>query len=441
MLAFVQGGRDNHRRGGIQDRPAAKPDGRPARRDLAEAPAALARVVGNRAFGAMIARNGPGKSDNLPVPHTQFGPDGELLSPLAEGVAPMPFIRHFAQPSTEGKKNLDFEQSGTQKMVPSAKDLIYLGAVMDPTSSLFVEAWRGLTANQVWALIAADYKAFTQRARDVEACEHRLDELNERGAKYVNADLPDIFDYMREGMRLATNLALSKPPPGDAEPAKDAKTLEELLMEDKDGRFRNVWETQASQASASYTHRGGVEERMGYGSALKRTAGKFFDFFGTDNTFEMEPTSRPSTKDPDEMPKYAALIPQNQPAGVAYRYGKTVFYWKPALRSHTTHTAGDSWSSMFVDRSIITYAGGSASWRRIQRGLHRVADPRATQLGRCRGDCGQLGTAGPGRSSVRELRHRRGKKHGREVDQVPRQQAVRLQGRARSTHGAGGESG
>jgi hypothetical protein len=102
------------------------------RRDAWAPVVALARKVGNRAFTTIVPRDKPGAAGTAPLSASSFGPRGELQTPLAEGVTPMPFIGHVEQPPTEGRKSLDFEQAGTQKMVPTARDLESVRVVMSP---------------------------------------------------------------------------------------------------------------------------------------------------------------------------------------------------------------------------------------------------------------------------------------------------------------------
>jgi Protein of unknown function (DUF3626) len=149
-----------------------------------------------------------------------------------------------------------------------------------------------------------------------------------------------------------------------------------MFIADEDGRFKNVWETGTSQASADFSQRGGVEERFGYAAALKRTEGTPLGYIGgrfatvndparaTPQTSEGLPTSEfaelaergnayrrrlqeetPNYLQPREMPKYAAAVGNSQEYGVSARYGSSVIYWKRDLGWRTTRTPGDSWSN------------------------------------------------------------------------------------------------
>ena len=99
--------------------------------------------------------------------------------------------------------------------------------------------------------------------------------------------------------------------------------------------FKNVWTTGASQASVELGRRGGVKESMGYGHVLRRSTG---------NLLKQEKEATFNPIDTTELPKYAALVTDYQPHGVAARYGASVVYWKKNIRNRITHTPGDSWN-------------------------------------------------------------------------------------------------
>lgn len=247
-------------------------------------------------------------------------------------------------------------QEGTQKMVPSGKDIEQLKDMLDPQSDSFRPEWEGLTPSQAWSLLAAEKKGAIQEPEDKKRAIKRLKGLNEQfkttyptaPGRKTNSVLEKIASHIAS-RPIATNFNLSAPPAAnrmsEEEIRSAPKTLADILMEDKDGEFRSVWETGKSQASADMHSRAGVEEMFGYGSAVGRKTGRYQDLMDTSSTF--------SPKDPGEMPKYAALVSSNQKSGVAPRYGASIIYWKEEVRSRSTHTPGDSWG-MFGGRHFTS---------------------------------------------------------------------------------------
>lgn len=255
------------------------------------------------------------------------------------GAQPMPFAAQDAMRNPN--------QDGTQALVPSAKDLMELKNYLDYDHELFRPEWAKLTESQAWALLAAEKKGEIQKPADTTRAITRLKDLNQfKNVTYPTGDeqLEAILERVAEHISsrpIASNFNLTAPPAANRmtneELASAPKTLAELLMEDKDHLFRTVWETKKSQASDEMHVRAGIEERMGYGAAVGRKSGKYQDQMDKDSTFEPD--------DPSEMPKYAALVSENQKAGVAPRYGASIIYWKDKLRSRVTHTPGDSWGT------------------------------------------------------------------------------------------------
>lgn len=279
--------------------------------------------------------------------------------PVVEDATPMSFIDNPLENPT---------QEGTQRLVASAKDLMDVKALQE----LYPDRYGRLTPNQVWVLVAAERKGQAQHDRAMARAAKRLKELNlEHKTKYTAEDLPIILDGIRK-RRLATNYFLSSPPGGNRETGATGPTLLEQLMADKEGQFRNVWETGTSQASADFSQRGGVEEKFGYAAALKRTKGKPLNNIGGRFATEADPPlpakepiggafeelaqrgddylrrlreETPNYLRPQEMPKYAAAVGEKQAYGVSGRYGSAVFRWKTDIGWRTTRTPGDSWSN------------------------------------------------------------------------------------------------
>jgi hypothetical protein len=264
---------------------------------------------------------------------------GDALNIVITGGSKMHFSQHPMDNPT---------QEGTQKMIPSAKDLEELKNMMNTESQEFRKGWDKLTPSQAWALLAAEKKGEIQVPKDKERVLKRLRELNEEfktsyptTGEDANSVIAQIGKYISSRL-IASNFNLNAPPGAnrmsDEEIDKAPKSLAQLLMEDKDGEFRQVWESGTSQASADLFSRGAVEEQFGYAAAVGRRGGQY-----------QNPQDRSASFAPDnksEMPKYAALVSHNQLMGVAPRYGASIIYWKETLRSRVTHTPGDSWGNM-----------------------------------------------------------------------------------------------
>lgn len=291
-------------------------------------------------------------------------------------------------------------QAGTQRMVPTAVDLMDVKALQD----LRPEIYGKMSPNQVWALVAGERKGQLLAARDDAKAAARLLELNDTfGTTYRAKHLPAILDALRN-RRLATNYHLNQAP-GAFLGGEGTTTLLDQLIGDPEGLFRNVWETGASQASTKLSSRGGVEEGFGYAFALKRVAGPplvkddanafrtedgttKFDLQGLPDDAALDRAARrkitkqderllgdvadqrrraaeyldamrqemPSHLDPSEMPKYAAAVGESQPFGVAARYGSSVIYWKKQVDQRSTRTPGDSWSGV-AHQGALSFVG------------------------------------------------------------------------------------
>lgn len=230
-----------------------------------------------------------------------------------------------------------------QSMVPGAKDIAAVQRKLQDVDGI-------RTPSQAWALAGAEKKGEDEQALYRAKAIERLKELNaEWGTSYKVSELDAIMQTLVSG-RISTNYFLSKAPGANTEAPQDPTApkptpLVKLLM--GSDNFKNVWETGKSQASTDLKRRGGVEEAMGYGTALKRTE-------GTAQTVSKSDASRFEPADKGEMPKYAAVTSGHQKDGVAPRYGDSIVIWKESLRNRVTHTPGDSWSKSMQGVDYLT---------------------------------------------------------------------------------------
>jgi hypothetical protein len=282
------------------------------------------------------------------------------------------------------------DQIGTQHMVAGASDLVDVKALQER----FPDRYGKLTANQVWVLLAAHRKGEAQHERDMQRSAERLAAINQQfGTTYTVEHLPAILKALRE-RRLASNFFFSLPPGGNRDVTKTGDTLLDILIADKEGRFRNVWETGTSQASPDLSQRGGVEENFGYAFALKRTAGKPLSKLGGTFASAADPVRQPEGEfsedgqayllklreeapnylQPREMPKYGAAVGQTQEFGVSSRYGPSVVYWKTDVQWRSTRTPGDSWSQD-PRQSALFFVGAN-----FPEGVFANADPTVARL-------------------------------------------------------------
>jgi len=231
-------------------------------------------------------------------------------------------------------RKMDFAE---QYMVPQASDLSGVEHTMQNVDGIS-------TPNQAWALEGAEKKGTDELPVNRIAALDRLAELAQKwGVPYGPDDLDPILKYLAAGT-LATNYTFDAAPGANTNTSKGEQTkLMDLLM--NNDNFKNVWETGASQASDDLGRRGGVEEQMGYSAALNRKGGKehTVGFAGKKDDAD---GSKFDPENPDEMPKYAALIDDDQKDGVALRYGKSFVIWKDKVRERVTHTPKDSWGTL-----------------------------------------------------------------------------------------------
>lgn len=210
-----------------------------------------------------------------------------------------------------------------------------------------------LTPSQAWALVGAEMQGESTKDVHLPKAKERWKKLiAEWNVGYDEDDLDEVMDYIRDGgaLKIATQYRLEKPisvnDGGSNAQAPKNVPLAKLIMQ---SGFRNMWETGVSQASASRSQRGGVEERMGYQSALKRTGGKLqedaYKAQQGDNVFDPE--------HPEEMPRYAGLVSEVQTKGVGTRYGSSYIIWKDEVHDRVTHTPGDSWNT--GDAGVINF--------------------------------------------------------------------------------------
>jgi hypothetical protein len=236
-----------------------------------------------------------------------------------------------------------------QEMVPSASDTLAVGDRFHTTDRL-------KTHTQAWALVGAEMKGGDELPLNRLLALERLKKLNVQwGTGYTDLDLDDICKHLVGG-KIATNYFLDAAPGANLELGVDEgppKTpLKDLLM--GSATFKNLWEIGKSQASADKGKRGGIEEQMGYSTALNRKSGLAHSYAysagrGPDEDRPDVTPIDPSVFEPEdasEMPKYAAVISEAQRDGVAARYGNSFFIWKDSLRERVTHTPGDSWNQL-----------------------------------------------------------------------------------------------
>lgn len=227
-----------------------------------------------------------------------------------------------------------------QNLVPSAKDMGGIEHRLDNTEGIQTES-------QAWSLEAADKKGEDELALSRLKALQRLEELNSKyNTSYKETDLDKILKHLASG-KIATNYNFNEAPGANRDVSAVGKTpLMDLMM--KSDHFKNVWETGTSQASTDRAKRGGVEERMGYSSPLKRTAGTPHTYVSTkDGAFD------PGDKS-EEMPKYAAVIGDEQKDGVALRFGRSYVIWKESVRERITHTPKDSWNQLLEGVDCFT---------------------------------------------------------------------------------------
>jgi hypothetical protein len=236
---------------------------------------------------------------------------------------------------TFGKK-MTFDE---QRMVPQTKDFGDITAKIKQLKTQDL-AMTELTPSQAWALVAANTRGELNEFANYERAARRLREFNEKWhTSYGVPDLALTFEYMVEKTRIATQYRMEQVPGQQQGITAGGTPLYRLLMQ---SGFKNVWETGTSQASNERDKRGAVEEQMGYGAALRRTAGRAQDYGDATSTFD--PRDRQGQSTASEMPRYAATIGDAQQAGVAKRYGSSYIVWKESVRQRVTWTPGDSWS-------------------------------------------------------------------------------------------------
>jgi hypothetical protein len=269
------------------------------------------------------------------------------------------FYGHFVELKGKSKTFARVMTFDEQNMVPQTKDF---EGVTEKIKQLQMQddALRELTPSQAWALVAANLNGKQNELANTERAALRLTKLNGQwGTNYTTDDLKTTYDYMTGKMttkpkpRIATQYRMEKPVGEQQVGTVAAGTvpLYKLLMA---SGFRNMWETGVSQASANRAVRGAVEERMGYGAALRRTGGKPGYPFDESGTFE--PKNRAGEKTEAEMPLYGGTITDAQQVGVTkQRYGTSYIVWKESIRNRVTWTPGDSWSGSGGPMGVKNY--------------------------------------------------------------------------------------
>lgn len=234
-------------------------------------------------------------------------------------------------------------------MIPDALDIERLRAALDPESVGYRPDWAGLTPYQAWAMMAAETRGQLHHERDWQAAIDRVGRLNSETGTTYPADDPEAMheivqtahDQFKD-WHVVTNYFLTRRlQGGETEPSR---TLGDELTS-QGMNFRNFWQTGTSQGAPSRPGRGWTEELFAYGPALRRTGG---DRFKPSDQHAFDPLK------PSEMPKYGALVSEEQHAGSSSRYGNVAFYWKDSVRDRSTYTPTDSlreWS----ERGVLSY--------------------------------------------------------------------------------------
>ncbi|MFJ7096216.1 hypothetical protein ACIQWL_39240, partial [Streptomyces mirabilis] len=238
----------------------------------------------------------------------------------------------------------------SQRMVPGdTEDRIY-GALLDPGHDALLDDderavrdslrgpaqnWGGLHRAQAAALILVERRALQVAPREYNTARRRLSGVSwfapyAAAGHSVEQVLDRTHDYLLETGILTTNMPFGDPGhPG---------SLIGVLTEGPHVTFKNYWESHSTGGQYSFALRGSREEHLGYSYVLNRTRGEFQKQSPDDNNDRFAPT------DPSLLPKYAALISPNRPAGLL-GYGDAAVHWKPSVRDRVSLTPVDSWEN------------------------------------------------------------------------------------------------
>ncbi|MFD8757031.1 protein-glutamine glutaminase family protein [Kitasatospora sp. NPDC059577] len=338
---------------------------------------------------------------DTPDPHPVTHEDGTHLLDAGDDRipgAPMPLVRN---PRDEALPHDPSAPTARQDMVPGARDLEMVEhlrrdavvpgdrprewgaqdhALYDHLTATDARRpfgfWKNLNEDQAAALVLAERKGLEFAAREHAVLKDRLRQATgswswaqnypRDSEQALDQLIATVQDHMHTGMFVATNFFLDKPlndnrrttlgTSGGArssrpEPEPTPKTVLDLMIEDPSQTFKNVWQTRASQAAVDDSRRGGVEEHFGYAATLRRDPAtrNHFQDTGTDKS-----AFHPDEKEAARLPKYAALVSELQPRGVAVRYGSAIMRWKDDVRARATHTPKDSWSAGAMGARSVT---------------------------------------------------------------------------------------
>ncbi len=343
-----------------------------------------------------------------PTPAVVTGADasGELAMPQAldrrelakQAISrPLPGTRH-RQPLTVHASEYTADAARDDRhMVPDAQDLELLHALRTPGDPRHRDGWEKLTPSQSWALLAAEQRGEMFHERDRAAFLERIGRFNDSFRTRYPVDDPELMatvaqaahDHVRR-LPIASNFDLAGRPEGAA-PRPDGTVPTRAEAVTSDTGFRGFWATGSTGGTPSRAGRGWVEELQGYAAALRRVAGA--------------PGNGPAggdfdPPDPDELPKYAALVSPSQKGGT-YSYGSAVVHWKDSVRGRATHTPGDSADA--AERGVLSYTDNAHVYPLLAYGEERrvrLALAEATRFRydpEMRRDVAELGYAAVGR--------------------------------------------
>ncbi|MCP3770681.1 hypothetical protein NLY10_29065 [Streptomyces sp. MAR25Y5] len=306
-----------------------------------------------------------------PAPAVVTGADasGELAMPreLAKQAAsrPLPGTRHRRPPTVHASEYTADAARDDRHMLPNAQDLELLHALRTPGDPRHRDGWEKLTPGQSWALLAAEQRGEMFHERDRAAFLERIGRFNDSLRTRYPVDDPELMatiaqaahDHVRR-LPIASDFDLAGRPEGAA-PRPDGTVPTRLVAVTSDTGFRSFWATGSTGGTPSRAGRGWVEELQGYAAALRRVAGAPGN--GPDGGDSDPPA-------PDELPKYAALVPPSQKGGT-YSYGSAVVHWKDSVRGRATHTPGGSADA--AERSVLSYTDNAHVYPLLAYGEER----------------------------------------------------------------------
>ncbi|MET8577241.1 hypothetical protein ABZW39_20860, partial [Streptomyces sp. NPDC005012] len=358
--------------------------------------------------GAAAPPPPPAAPPAAPTPAVVTGAEasGELTRPQAldrrelakQAIShPLPGTRHRPPLTVHASRYTADAVRDDRHMVPDAQDLELLHALRTPGDPRHRDGWEKLTPSQSWALLAAEQRGEMFHERDRAAFLERIGRFNDSFRTRYPVDDPELMatvvqaahDHVRR-LPIASNLDLAGRP-GGAAPRPDGTVPTRAEAVTSDTGFRSFWATGSTGGTPSRAGRGWVEELQGYAAALRRVAGAPGN--GPDGG-DFDPP------DPDELPKYAALVSPSQKGGT-YSYGSAVVHWKDSVRGRATHTPGDSADA--AERGVLSYTDNAHVYPLLAYGEERrvrLALAEATGFRydpEMRRDVAELGYAAVGR--------------------------------------------